>query len=209
MSRRYLRLLTFSMLLFSSTEVAAQVAGKGGIVKGTVIAAGKPASDVVVSIEGVAPETSKAVLSSAKPKKAIMDQKGLTLSPFVLAVVVGTTVEFPNHDTVWHNIVSRGGAQDFDLGLYPPGQSRSATFDKPGVDRLLCSGYPNMEAFIVVKDHPYFSTTDKTGNYRIDGVPLGTYRVTAWHPQRGTSEARVELLREGEVADIDFDMTPK
>lgn len=209
MTRRYLGILTLSALLFSTAAGAAEVAAKSAIVKGTVTIAGKPTSDVVVSIEGVAPESFKAQLAAMKSKKAVMDQREQKFIPTVLAVVVGATVEFPNRDKIWHNVYSKGGAKNFDLGLYPPGQSRSVTFDKPGVARILCNAHPNMEAFIVVKEQPFFSIADKAGNYRIDGIPLGTYRVMVWHPALGTTEAGIELVREGQVSDINFDLKKK
>ena len=180
-----------------------------GIVKGTITVAGKPTADVVVSIEGVSADIAKAQLSTVKAKKAVMDQKDMKFIPYVLPVVVGTMVDFPNHDTNWHNVYSKGGAKEFDLGLYAPEKSKSATFDKPGVDRILCNAHPNMEAFIVIKEHPYFSAADKGGNYRIDRVPLGKYRVQVWHPQLGITEAPAELVRDGEVLEVNFDLKKK
>jgi plastocyanin len=180
-----------------------------GIVKGTITVAGKPTADVVVSIEGVPAEIAKAQLSIVKAKRAVMDQKDMKFIPYVLPLVVGTIVDFPNHDTNWHNVYSKGGAKEFDLGLYAPEKSRSATFDKPGVDRILCNVHPNMEAFIVIKEHPYFSAADKGGNYRIDRVPLGKYRVQVWHPQLGITEAPAELVRDGEVLEVNFDLKKK
>lgn len=209
MKRLYIALLALSAISFGTAAGAAEVTAKVGIVKGTVTVAGKPTSDVVVSVEGVPPESAKAQLSAVKAKKAVMDQRAQKFFPSVLAVVVGAAVEFPNSDTVWHNVYSKGGAKDFDLGLYPPGKSRSVTFDKPGVARILCNAHPNMEAFIVVKEHPFFSVADKGGNFRIDGIPLGKYRVTVWHPELGITEAGVELARDGQVSDINFDLKKK
>jgi plastocyanin len=209
MTRLSIGILALSALLCGTEVGAAEVAAKLGIVKGTVTIAGKPTPDVVVSIEGVAPESFKAQLAAMKAKKAVMNQREQKFLPAILPVVVGTRVEFPNNDKVWHNVYSKGGAKDFDLGLYPPGKSRGMTFDKPGVARILCNAHPNMEAFVVVKDHPFFSAADKGGNYRIDGIPLGTYRVTVWHPELGTTEVGVELVREGQVSDINFDLKKK
>jgi plastocyanin len=192
--------------LFPASLFAASGAG---IVKGTITVAGKPTADVVVSIEGVPAEIAKAQPSTVKAKKAVMDQKDMKFIPYVLPVAVGTIVDFPNHDTNWHNVYSKGGAKEFDLGLYAPEKSRSATFDKPGVDRILCNVHPNMEAFIVIKEHPYFSAADKGGNYRIDRVPLGKYRVQVWHPQLGITEAPAELVRDGEVLEVNFDLKKK
>ena len=186
--------------------LGAESGGGVGIVKGTITLGGKPAPDAVVSIESVPPEQVKARLSASKPKKAFMDQRDMKFIPNVLPVLVGTTVDFPNHDTTWHNVYSKGGAKDFDLGLYAAGETRSTTFERPGVARILCNAHPNMEAFIVVKEHPFFSATDKRGNFRVDGVPLGKYRAQVWHPQLGTRESPVELVRAGQVLEINFDL---
>lgn len=209
MTLRHVRLLTLLLLLLPAELRGAEVAMKSGIIKGTITVAGKPTSEVVVSLEGISAETVKGQISAAKPKQAIMDQREMKFLPRVLPVMVGSTVEFPNHDTAWHNVYSKGGAKDFDLGLYPPGKTRSVTLDKPGVVRILCNAHPNMEAFIVVKEHPFFSSADKGGNYRLDGVPLGKYRIQVWHPELGITESGVELVREGEVLEVNFDLKKK
>jgi plastocyanin len=165
--------------------------------------------DVAVSVEGVAPETAKARMAAAKGKKAVLDQRDMKFIPFVLPIVAGAAVEFPNNDKNWHNVYSKSEAKPFDLGLYAPGKSRSVSFDKPGVVRILCNAHPSMEAFVVVKDHPYIASADKRGNFRLDGVPLGKFRLQIWHPQLGTTDAGVEIVRDGEVLDINFDLKKK
>lgn len=196
-----------SAALFSAAALGGE-ASKAGVVKGTIAIAGKPATDVVVSIEGVPQDQSKAQLSGGKAK-AVIDQKDLKFNPRVLAVVVGTTVDFPNNDKTFHNVFSNSEAKKFDLGLYPSGQSRSVTFDKAGVVKILCNAHPHMEAYIVVKNHPYFIVPDSRGNYSLNGIPLGKYRVEVWHPQLGTKTVPVELVREGEVMAVDVDLKGK
>jgi hypothetical protein len=136
----------------------------------------------------------------------MIDQRDMKFVPRVLPVAVGTTVEFPNNDKTFHNVFSTSEAKKFDLGLYPSGESRSMTFDKPGVVKILCNVHPNMEAYVIVKEHPYFAVVDARGNYRINGVPLGNYRVEVWHPEFGVRSASFRLVREGEVLAIDVDM---
>ena len=208
MTRSYMGIFTVSALLFSTAAGGAEVAGVG-IVKGTITLAGKPTSDAVVSIEGVPAEKAKAQLAALKSKKWVLDQRDNKFSPTVLAIVVGAKVTFPNNDKSWHNVYSKGGAKDFDLGLYAPGKSRDVIFDKPGIARILCNVHPNMEAFIVVKEQAFFSVTDKRGNYRIDGIPLGSYRITVWHPTSATPEAGIELVHDGQVSDINFELKSK
>jgi plastocyanin len=188
-----------------SAILAADAAGVG-IVKGTITIAGKPATNAVVSIEGFSKEQIKAQQSVVKPQKTIMDQRNLTFIPTVLAIMVGETVDFPNNDKSWHNVYSKGGANDFDLGLYAPGKTRSKKFDKPGVSRILCNAHPNMEGFIVVKDHPFFSSTDSRGNYEIKNVPLGKLRVEIWYPNLDVRSEPVPLVRDGEVFVLNVDL---
>jgi len=208
MTRRYLWAVALAAL-FVAPDVRAGEAAKVGIVKGTVTVAGKPTADVVVSLEGVAAEIFKAQISGARLQRAVLEQREMKFIPSVLPVLVGTTVDFPNNDKTWHNIYSKSEAKKFDLGLYPPGKTRSVTFDKPGIVRVLCNVHPSMEAFIVVKEHPYFTAADKSGNYRLNNVPLGRYRLQVWHPQLGASETVVEIVRENEVVDINFDLKKK
>lgn len=209
MKRRIFLLAIVMLYLLSAVGPAAAAESITGIIKGSVTIGGKPTQDAVVSVEGIAPEQIKAQIGSAKSRTAVLDQRNLKFIPYVLPVLVGTKVEFPNHDKTWHNVYSKGGAKEFDVGLYPPGKTRSATFEKPGISRILCNAHPNMEAFIVVMEHPYFSGTDKRGNYRLNRVPLGTYSVKVWHPQLGSTETSVELLREGQVMDVNFDLKKK
>jgi plastocyanin len=192
-------------IAFVFTGVQAAEGVKTGTVKGAITIAGKPTADAVVSIEGLPAEAGKA----AKGASAALDQREMKFIPRVLAVRTGTKVSFPNNDKTWHNVYSTSEAKKFDLGLYAPKQSRETTFEKPGVVKILCNVHPNMEAFIVVKAHPYFSATDGRGNYQINSVPLGKARLEIWHPNFGTRKETVNLVAEGEVLTLDFDLKKK
>lgn len=205
MKRVFLSLMLGEVLTLLSSVPAAWADGTG-VIKGMVTINGKPAAGAVVSIEGLPPDAVKNQAARLKPQKKTMDQQNVQFSPAVVAVRVGDTVEFPNHDKVWHNVYSKGGANDFDLGLYPPNNSRSKKFEKPGVSRILCNAHPDMEAFIVVKDHPFFSSSDSRGNYEIDNVPLGKLRVEIWYPNLGVKSEPVPLVRDGEVFDLNIDL---
>ena len=187
-----------ALFAIPSALLGADAAGVG-IVKGTITMGGKPATDAVVSIEDLSKEQLKIQRSLYKPQKRMIDQRNLKFIPTVVAITVGESVDFPNNDKSWHNVYSKGGPNDFDLGLYPPGKSRAKKFDKPGVSRILCNAHPDMEAFIVVKDHPFFSTTNSRGNYEIKHVPLGKLRVAIWHPNLDVKSEPVPLVRDGEV----------
>jgi plastocyanin len=134
------------------------------------------------------------------PGRAVLDQRNETFVPHVLAVPVGTTVEFPNSDRVFHNVFSLSKAKRFDLGRYPRGASRSVRFDRPGMVRVFCEIHSHMSAFVLVFAHRFFDTTDETGAYRIEGIPPGNYTLAVWH-EGEVRETRVVRVPErgGEV----------
>ena len=132
-----------------------------------------------------------------------LDQRRETFVPHVLAIMTGTTVDFPNSDATFHNVFSLSKTQRFDLGRYPQGRSKSVRFDRPGVVRVFCDIHSHMSAFIVVFSHPYFAVTDADGRYRIDGIPAGTYSVSAWY-EGDTRDTRNITIPESGNADLDF-----
>ena len=117
----------------------------------------------------------------ARSPRATMNQEHETFVPHVLAIRVGTVVDFPNSDPFFHNVFSLSKARRFDLGRYARGRSKAVRFDEPGVVRVFCDIHSHMSAFILVFAHPYFAVTDEQGRYRIDEVPTGTWSVAAWY----------------------------
>ena len=115
----------------------------------------------------------------------LIDQKGLMFTPHLTVVQVGTTVDFLNSDSVAHNVfwTSVGGNKKLthNLGTWPKGEKRSFKFDNPGAVPLLCNVHPEMAGYIIVSPTPYYATTDKSGAFKIENVPDGSYSVTAWH----------------------------
>jgi plastocyanin len=105
--------------------------------------------------------------------------------PHVVAVSVGSTVEFPNEDLIFHNVFSLSRTATFDLGRYPRNTSKARTFTKPGVVKVFCHLHSHMSAIVRVFSHPYFATPDRNGRFSIPDVPAGRYEVTAWHERAG------------------------
>ncbi len=132
----------------------------------------------------------------SEPRRVTLDQRNEAFVPYVLAVSVGTTVEFPNHDRTYHNVFSLSKTKRFDLGRYPQGESKSLRFDRPGVVRVFCEIHSHMSAFILVFAHRFFAATDAEGRYRIDDVPPGTYTLVAWNDGQ-VRESRAVRVPEG------------
>jgi plastocyanin len=143
---------------------------------GTVHAGGRPKQDAIVWLEPANGEASQ----QRTKKKVVLDQRTSTFFPHVLAVQVGTTVDLPNNDRVFHNVFSFHDGKKFDLGLYPVGTVRRVTFDHTGLSRIFCNIHPNMAAYVMAVDTPYFSVSDSQGRFTIASVPTGSYTYHAW-----------------------------
>lgn len=133
------------------------------------------------------------------PGRAALDQRNESFVPYVVAVTVGSTVDFPNSDRTYHNVFSLSKTKRFDLGRYPRGQSRSVRFDRPGEVRVFCEIHSHMSAWILVFAHRYFATTDAEGRYRIDAVPPGSYTLAAWNDGAVRARVEVKVPESGEV----------
>lgn len=132
----------------------------------------------------------------SKPKT--IQQVNKRFIPEVLAVVAGTTVDFPNNDTIYHNVFSLSKTQPFDLGLYSYGSSKSVKFDRLGLVKVYCNIHPQMLAYILVLANPYFTVTDSNGHFTLSNVPLGAVTIRTWYPRsQQFPEKRVVVTSQG------------
>jgi plastocyanin len=115
------------------------------------------------------------------PTRVKMIQKNKHFLPHVLAVSLGSTVDFPNLDPIFHNAFSNFNGQPFDLALYPPGTTRSVNFKHQGIVRVFCNIHSTMSAVIAVLPTPWFTVTDATGKYTVPNVPAGEYQLRIFH----------------------------
>jgi plastocyanin len=161
---------------------------------GLVTVDDKPAANVVIWIDG------PAVAQEPAPMP-VLDQRNLSFYPRVLAVEVGTKIQFPNHDRVFHNVFSFQNGKVFDLGLYPTGTMKEITFDKPGVSRLFCNIHPHMAAYILSVRSQYFAVSDAAGLFTIRGLAPGTYNYHVWRAGQPetTATAAMDSTRRLEI----------
>jgi plastocyanin len=132
--------------------------------------------------------------SASLPTKTVT-QKDLAFRPALLAIEVGTKVEFPNEDDTYHSVFSYSPPKRFDLGRYPPEENPppSQIFDKPGLVTLRCDIHEHMRGLILVLETPHFTITDAKGHFRLTNLPEGHHVLKAWINSRTTREHPVDL----------------
>jgi plastocyanin len=135
--------------------------------------------------------------------RARMDQRAEQFVPRVLAITVGSTVDFPNSDKTFHNVFSLSRIRTFDLGRFPPGRTGAVRFDRPGIVPVFCDIHSHMSAYILVFSHPFFAVSDNDGRYEIHAIPPGTYSLRVWS-ELGTAAPRRVTVADGGVVEADF-----
>ncbi len=154
-------------------------------------------SDAVLYLE------SPAAVTTARPVTVEIAITDKTYAPHVVAVPLGSTVRFPNHDPFNHNVFSVSEPNSFDLGLYGRGEAKSYTFAHPGLVRVYCNVHPRMVAYVLVMENRYYAQPANDGSFAIDNVPAGRYRLHVWH-ERIPSEVIKDVSADGGEAQLEI-----
>jgi len=135
------------------------------------------------------PEQVHPDLKLPKEKSVEMDQPCCRFIPHLVTIRIGQTLVIKNSAEFSHNAKYETDNNGADNPLIPAGQKIQIPFKvpEPKPVKVICSIHPWMSAWIRAFDHPYFATTNETGDYEIAKAPVGKFRVFIWHPEGGSS----------------------
>jgi plastocyanin len=142
-------------------------------------------SSVILYLE---PVVHTAIPPEVLKKNFSMSTKNKQFTPRALAVPVGAGVRFPNYDSIFHNIFSVSSPNQFDLGLYKGGTSKTQSFQHPGVVKVFCNVHPQMSATIVVTASPHYTVADQAGAFNFGLIPNGTFQLRAYADEGQTAQ---------------------
>jgi hypothetical protein len=111
----------------------------------------------------------------------LIRQRDAEFLPGFSIAAAGSEIKVLNDDDIFHNVFSFSGANAFDLGLYPRGESRTVRLQHPGEVHVYCSIHESMSAVILVVPTPYFAQAGPDGAFRIRAVVPGRYRLRTWN----------------------------
>lgn len=123
----------------------------------------------------------------------VMAQENTSFVPNLLVVPIGSQVTFPNHDAFFHNVFSYSPPRSFDLGRYPKGESRTVTFDEPGVVRIFCEIHASMYASILVVPSDHYQIINAGDGFSFPNLADGHYRVVAVDAAGRRAKTEIEL----------------
>jgi plastocyanin len=181
---------------------AALLAGGAGAAPVEVLVqtpSGTPLADAAVLVEPVAGPPPRARARG----HASIEQRGREFIPWMTVVQTGTSIDFPNNDTIRHHVYSFSEPKRFEIKLYAGKPGQPVVFDRPGQIDIGCNIHDWMEAHVLVVDTPYFARTGADGRATVAGVAAGRYRVRPWHALQKAAGA----VEEVDVADAPVRLT--
>ncbi len=162
-----------------------------GSVSGTVAVRGGTLENAVVYVETVRDRLARG--------RHEIRQVNKQFTPRFSVVPRGTTVSFPNQDSIFHNVFSLSPGNTFDLGTYRSGDKPGeVSLNSTGVVQVFCNLHSQMSASVLVTPSRLYTVVDKSGTFQLDNIPVGKHRLVAWMPRASEPVTQeVEITAEG------------
>lgn len=168
--------IVFLFLLFSIQTQANDISGTVEV----LLKGEKKKTDLSTVIIYLDPVSQSNIPQETVKKSFTMATKNKQFLPRALAIQAGAKIQFPNFDSIFHNIFSVSAPNQFDLGLYKGGASKTQSFQQPGVVKVFCNVHPQMSATIVVSPSPFYTVADQAGNFMLGDIPNGSFQLRAY-----------------------------
>jgi hypothetical protein len=123
------------------------------------------------------------------------------------AMTVGSPIDLTTADPIEHAI-QLSGAQDEVVRLKNRGEEYSTEARHAGMLHVKCEDHDWMATTVRVDPHPFHDVTDVDGKFVIAGVPVGDYKLKAWHEKFGEQVIDV-AIRAGETVSLKIQYPPK
>jgi len=134
---------------------------------------------------------------------AQIDQKNCTYLPHVVLMQVGD-VSITSQDPIPHSVHTHAQHhRDYNESMSSLQSDISLTFLQPDVISVRCDLHGWMQAYVVVAKNPYYAISENGGKYKLDGVPMGHYRLKVWSESLGASEQEI-IVEAGKPTRADF-----
>jgi plastocyanin len=166
-----------------------------------------PLAEAVVCLAGRSLKNT----APAEAKTIVVDQKEMQFVPETTVLRAGDFVKFTNSDPSTHNVNSDHPLHRFNVTI-GHGEEAVERFPRAGGSRVPvpigCTFHGHMRAWIYVFDHPYFQLTGRDGQFRLEDVPAGEYRLEVVHPAGELRTSRAVVVPAGETLEVEFSLSP-
>ena len=107
-----------------------------------------------------------------------LHQKDCMFHPFLTVMPNGAELKIFNDDKVGHNVNAAG----FNEMQGPDAAPITKMIKSRSPVRVQCNIHSWMEGWIYTVNSPHYAMTDGDGNFKIENIPPGEYKIKIWHP---------------------------
>ncbi len=132
--------------------------------------------------------------------RLVLDNRDCQFEPHVAVLTAGSEVETTNSDAITHT-VHFYGLFNLNVALGPNQSKFVRRLERPGWYIVKCDLHGWMQAYVRVDDHPFHAVSTESGDFRIDHVPPGAYKVNAWHEYFGRRQQEV-VVETGSISTV-------
>jgi plastocyanin len=166
-------------------------------------AVGQPVLAPVSELRHVVVFLKNAPALTTEPMVVEIRQRDENFIPRVVAVPVGSEVQFPNDDPIYHNVFSLSRVKTFNLGRFPRGESKSVRVTKPGVVKVFCEIHSHMTATSWCSTIHGSRWSAKTAASSCRTSRRDNEKITAWHERLGDTTVPLRV-DSGRTTEADF-----
>jgi plastocyanin len=172
-----------------------------------VVGEGKTLKNTIVYLMDI----SKGKDFDVKAKKPEIDQKDCKFTPHVQIVPVGARLTMLNNDKVTHNVhIFLADEEINKQQISRLKRLRLKGITKPeGPVEVKCDIHGWMKAWVAYVPHPYFAVTNEKGEFTLEDVPPGEYKLGYWHEACGTNNKEPVTVTVAAGGEVKQDFTLK
>lgn len=144
-----------------------------------------PRTHMAVVLEG-------GVGASAPPARVVVELADMQVTPRIVPIGTGGTVEFHNEDRVAHSLYV---VDDERVPRQPqaPGATRTVKFASPGVYVVRCQDFPHVRGTVLVLPSGRYAVPKAGGAFVVDDVPAGAYTLRVWYAGKNIYEQPLDV----------------
>ena len=149
-----------------------------------------------------------------KEAKLELDQKNCRFNPHVQIIPAGVSMTVLNNDKATHNVHIFGTKKNNTSFNRQQTKNRKrmkvdAAKMAEGPLEVKCDIHGWMRAWVAYVPHPYFAVTNEKGEFTLEDVPPGTYKLGYWHEMCGTNNKEPIVVTVAAGGEVKQDFTLK
>ncbi|MEE2901569.1 MAG: hypothetical protein VYC39_04535 [Myxococcota bacterium] len=134
----------------------------------------------------------------SEKESVLLDNYRCRYEPHVLVLHTDQKLKIRNKDRFLHTTQALLGKKSkFNVALPTKNQTVKKRFSKPGFYSIHCDVHDWMKAWVAVFKNEIAAVTSPTGEFSLEGLPVGKQKLELWHEKLGRKTVDVVITKSG------------